>query len=374
MNENISYVGLDVHKAFIQVALICVDCDLHEWRTPNTPSKVKALIKKVCKLGGARVEICYEAGPTGYGLARKLNEQDGFRCQVIAPSLIPKKAGDRVKTDRRDAKKLATYLKAGLLTEVQPPSPEDEARRELTRARSAAKQVEKKAKQRLSKFTLRQDRVFRGTKKSWTNAHMTWLDRQKFDNPHLQTVFDSFLLALSQATTRVRELDEAIEQAAQDEAVREQVELLKCFKGIQTTAAMGYVTELYAIERFRSPAHLMSFVGLTASEHSTGGNPNRGGITKAGNGRVRKLLVESAWAYSRSNKSGYRVRKRREDQPAWAIDIAERAQHRLHKRYWRLVNAGKHPNKAITAIARELVGFIGAMLMTHRFKLEERAA
>lgn len=373
MNKNSNYVGLDVHKAFLQVALLTVDGDLHEWRTPNTPSKVQALIKRVLCLGG-RAELCYEAGPTGYGLARTLNKQDGLRCKVIAPSLIPQKAGDRVKTDRRDARKLAEYLKAGLLTEVQPPSPEDEARRELCRARSSAKEVQKKAKQRLSKFMLRQDRVFRRTKSQWTNAHMTWLDQQKFDNLHLQTVFDSFVLALSQATARLRDLERAIEEAAQDDAVREPVALLRCFKGIDTVSAMGYATELYAIERFRSPKHLMSFVGLTASEYSTGGDSNRGGITKAGNGRVRKLLTESAWTYSRSNKTGYRVRKRREDQPAWAIDIAERAQERLYKRYWRLVNAGKHPNKAVIAVARELVGFIGAMLMMHRFKLGERAA
>lgn len=370
MSEGNSYVGLDVHKKFIQVALLPAGTDdVLEWRTPNTPSKVAALIRRVRKAGGPRVALCYEAGPTGYVLARKLNQQDGFRCQVIAPSLIPKKAGDRVKTDRRDAKKLATYLKAGLLTEVQPPTLEEEARRELCRARSMAKEAEKDAKQRLGKFLLRQGRVYREGKVAWTDKHMRWLERQKFDNEHLQVVFDSLLRMLAQATDVVRELDQAIEEAAKDEAIREAVELLQCFKGIRVVSAMCIVTELYDIERFRSPRGLMSFLGLTASEHSTGGDAKRGGITKAGNARLRRLLIESSWTHTRSNKAGYRARKHRKGQPGWAVDLAERAQHRLHRRYWHLVQGGKHTNKAVTAIAREFAGFIWAMLLNHRLHL-----
>jgi len=375
MNKGISYVGLDVHKNFIQVALIAAGSDdLLEWRTPSTSSKVAAMIRKLRKLGGERVEICYEAGPTGYGLARKLNEVEVFGCRVIAPSLIPKKPGERVKTDRRDAVKLATYLKSGLLTEVQPPTPEEEARRDLCRARMAAKDDEKSAKHRLSKFLLRQGRTYGETKKNWTNTHLVWLERQKFDLAHLQVVFDSYLRAVNQAGERVAELDRALEAAAEDEAIREPVALLQCFKGVRITTAMCLVTELYDIERFSSPRGLMSFIGLTASEHSTGGHAKRGGITKAGNSRLRRILTEVAWNQIRSNKTGYALRRRRQGQPGWAVDIADRAQHRLYGRYWRLVSKGKHKNTAATAVAREFAGFVWAMLMNHKLQLQEAHA
>ena len=361
-----NFVGLDVHKNFIQVAVLqSEEAPAMEWRVPNTEPKVRGLLKKLRRVCGGSVEACYEAGPTGYALYRTLNSGQGIRCRVIAPSLIPRKAGERVKTDRRDAKKLAEYLSAGLLTEVQPPSLEDEARRELCRARSTAKDDQKKAKQRLSKFLLRQGRVFRGGKVPWTKKHMIWLEQQRFENAHLQLAFDSLMRALTQTKDRVRELDAAIEVAAQDEAVREPVALLKCFKGIQTTTAMSIVTELYSFERFRSPRSLMAFLGMTPSEHSSGGQVSKGAITTAGNSRLRKLLTEAAWNYTRTNKTGYALRRRREGQPGWAIDVAEKAQSRLNRRYRALLWRGKHHNKAVTAIARELAGFIWVVLARH---------
>ena len=373
MNES-SYVGLDVHKDFIQVAIIEPDTvTTADWgKVSNTEPQVEKLIRRLKKTANS-VRVCYEAGPTGFGLARRLGDEPGFECTVVAPSLIPKKPGSRVKTDRRDAKMLAEFLRAGLLTPVQPPSEEDEARRELCRARDAAKTDEKTAKHRLSKFLLRQGRVFREGKVLWTDKHMLWLERQRFDILYMQTTFDAFLRALEQARARVRELDEAIARAAQDEAVKEPVALLRCLKGVELTTAMGIATELYAVERFESPRGLASFVGLTPSEHSTGGKPNRGGITKAGNGRLRRLFVEAAWNYTRGNKTGRVLRKRREGQPAWAIDIAENAQHRLHRRYWRLVAQGKAPNKALIAVARELTGFVWAILVGHNLKLGEQS-
>lgn len=375
MNESISFVGLDVHKRFIQVAAL-VRGEVLEWRTPNTPPKVSGLVRKLRRLCGGPIQACYEAGPTGYGLARRLNSEDGVTCMVVAPALIPRKAGERVKTDRRDAKKLAEYLRADLLTEVQAPTPEDEARREISRARDAAKTDEKKARQRLSKFLLRHGRRYTQGKKAWTKMYMVWLDGQRFDIPHLQTAFDSLLRAVTQASDRLRELDRALEVAARDEAVKTQVELLKCFKGVQTTTAMGIVTELYSFERFASPKELMSFIGMTPSEHTTGGpdKAKRGGITKSGNGRLRRLLIEAAWNYTKSNKAGYRVRTRREGQPGWAIDIAEKAQARLARRYWYLVGKGKSPNVAAVAVARELIGFIWVMLAMHTHRAEEARA
>jgi len=263
MSESISYVGLDVHKAFIQVALLQPGPETPlEWKVPYTPAKVAGMVRKLGRLCDGPIELCYEAGPTGYDLQRKLNKEARMRCRVIAPSLIPHKAGERVKTDRRDARKLAEYLRAGLLTEVQQPTVEDEARRELWRARAAAKDDEKRARQRLSKFLLRQGRRFTEGKQAWTGKYMRWLERQRFEPAWLQTTFDALLRALTQASDRVSELDRAVEAAAQDEAVREPVALLRCFKGIDTITAMGLVTELYDFHRFDSPRRLMAFVGI----------------------------------------------------------------------------------------------------------------
>jgi transposase len=366
------FVGLDVHKAFIQVAVHdpCVR-EVAEWREAHTDAGVSRLVKVLQReFTGRPVQICYEAGPTGYELSRHLNAEDGMICSIIAPSLIPRKPGERVKTDRRDARKLAELLGAGLLTEVHEPSPEDEARRELSRARGAAQDDVKRAKQRLGKFLLRQSRRYPG-KSPWTQKHLAWLEQQRFELKHLQTTFDALLRALTQCLDRVRELEDALEEAAQDEAVVTQVALLKCFKGVQTITAMGVITELYDFERFESPRALMAFLGMTPSEHSTGGRAKRGGITKAGNSRLRKLLVEAAWNYTRSNRTGVRLRKRREGQPGWAIDHAEKAQKRLNARYWALVHKGKNPNKALMAVARELAGFIWVVLAEHNARVQE---
>lgn len=360
------FVGLDVHKAFIQIAVPPVgDQAAVDLRLPHTDRGVSRLVRKLVeKHPEAHFEVCYEAGPTGYQLARKLNALENFSCQVIAPALIPRKAGERVKTDRRDARKLAEYHAAGLLTEVRPPSPEQEGLRELSRARETARDDLRVAKQRLSKFLLRQARHYPG-KTAWTNMHREWLTKQRFEDQHLQLTFDAFVRALEQSMSRLEELDRHLEEASQCELIAEPVALVKCLKGISTVTAVVLVTELYSFERFAHPNQLMSFLGMTPSEHSTGGNPNRGGITKAGNGRIRKLCTEAAWNCSRSNKAGLRVLKRREGQPGWAVDIAERAQVRLYKRFQYLTHRGKHRNVAAMACGRELVGFIWAILSEH---------
>lgn len=369
------FVGLDVHKSFIQVAVHDPQVGkFAEWREGHSEAGISRLIRGLQReFAGRPVQVCYEAGPTGYDLSRRLNSESGMICSVIAPSLIPRKPGERVKTDKRDARKLAELLGAGLLTEVHEPSPEDEARRELSRARSAAQDDVKRAKQRLGKFLLRQSVRYPG-KSPWTKKHLAWLEQQRFELKHLQTTFDGLLRALIQSQDRVRELNEALEEAAQEEAVAAQVSLLKCFKGIETVTAMAVVTELYDFERFESPRALMAFLGMTPSEYSTGGRANRGGITKAGNSRLRKLLVEAAWNYTRSNRTGVRLRRRRADQPGWGIDHAEKAQKRLHSRYWTLVGKGKHPNKALMAVARELAGFIWVALAEQQQRAQEAHA
>lgn len=373
--KQVVFVGLDVHKAFIQVAVPAVGGEAAvDMRLRHTDRGISRLVRKLRERHpDAHFEVCYEAGPTGYELARKLNALPRFSCKVIAPALIPRKAGERVKTDRRDAQKLADYHAAGLLTEVRPPSPEQEGLRELSRARETARDDVRVAKQRLSKFLLRQSRHYKG-KTAWTKAHREWLTKQRFEDAHLQLTFDAHLRALEQGLSRLEELDRHLEEAATHELIAEPVAALMCLKGISTVSAVVLVTELYSFERFRHPNQLMSFLGMTPSEHSTGGKPNRGGITKAGNGRIRKLCVEAAWNCSRSNKAGMRVLKRREGQPGWAVDVAEKAQVRMYKRFQYLTHRGKNRNVAAMACARELVGFIWAILSEHHARNVELAA
>lgn len=377
MNESTTtFVGLDVHKSFIQVAAWLPGSQQPlEWRVPNETVKVNGLCRKLRRVAPGRVELCYEAGPCGYQLSRQLNAVESFHCIVIAPSLIPRKPGERVKTDRRDARKLATFLRSGdLLTEVKAPSPEDEARRELCRLRGTLKEDQKAAKHRVSKFLLRQGRHFNGSKTNWTTIHFEWLRAQRFENEHLQFTFDSLFWSLESLTQRLQLVEQRLEEAAKDEAVREAVEILLCFKGIRLVTAMSLVTELYSFERFTTPRGLMALLGMTPSEHSSAGNPHRGGIPKAGNGRLRKLMVESTHSCIRSSHTGYALAARRMGQPPWAVAIAEKAQVRLRARYVRLTMKGKHHNKAIMAVARELVGFIWAALTEHRArKLEAHA-
>lgn len=372
MNEGNSYVGLDVHKRFIQVALQLPErAEVLEWRVPNQPPKVGGMIRKLQRLCSGPVEVCYEAGPCGYVLSRRLNAVEDFRCIVIAPSLIPRKPGERVKTDRRDAKKLASYLRGGLLTEVLPPSPKDEARREVCRRRAGVREDLKAAKHRLSKFLLRHGRRFNGSKTNWTTTHFAWLRAQRFGASEMQFVFDDLLWAVDSLQQRLGLLEGRIEELASDEAVREPIQLLQCFKGIRLITAASVVTELYSFERFTSPRGLMAFLGMTPSEHSSAGNPKRGGITKAGNGRLRKLMVEAAQNCCRSHTTAYALKARRSGQPPWAVALAEKAQKRLYNRFRSLSSKGKPHNVAIMAVARELVGFVWAMLAEHHARTQE---
>ncbi len=367
MRETTTHVGLDVHKASIQV---CVgqpgQREPIEWQIANQPNSVARLVKKLRKLAPGEVELFYEAGPCGFSLHRRLNREDGFYCVVVAPSLIPRKPGERIKTDRRDGRKLMELGRAGLLTEVHAPTPSDEALRDLSRARADARRDLTRARQRMSAFLLRHDRRFQGTKCRWTQLHRAWLRKQTFDTPWAQATFDSYLMAIDQAEGRLEELDRVLLEASEtDEKVAEPVALLRCFHGIDTVAAMAIVTELYGFERFADPRHLMSFLGQVPSEHSSGGSRKQGGITKTGNSHVRRILIECAWAYRRKPRVGITLRKRREGQPAWVQGIADKAHRRLYRRYWHLVGHGKHPNKATSAVARELSGFIWAVLTEH---------
>lgn len=362
MSKDITYVGLDAHQETIHAGILLPGSGESMLDSfPNTPDGIRRFIRRLKKHAPGAVECCYEAGPLGYGLQRSLQGL-GVGCVVIAPSLIPSKPGDRIKTDRRDARKLAELFRAGLLTEVHPPTPEQEAVRDLCRAREAAKADQKRVRHRLSKFLLRRQIRWTLGRKAWTRAHQEWLRGRRLPHPADQSILDDHLLALEQLEGRLGAFDEQMEALATQAPYAEAVGHLRCFRGIDTLTALSILAELYDLRRFASPRALMAYLGLVPSEHSSGGVERRGALTKTGNRRVRRLIIESAWHYRHRPAVGYRLKKRREGQPAHVIAIADRAQQRLHQRYRRLLERGKPHNKVIAAVGRELVGFVWAAL------------
>jgi transposase len=362
MKEDITYIGLDAHMETIHAAILLPGSQESVLDSfANTPDGLRRFARRIKKRAPGPIESCYEAGPLGFGLQRSLIAL-GLGDVVIAPSLIPKKPGERIKTDRRDARKLADLFRAGLLTEVHPPTPEQEAVRDLCRAREAAKEDQKRGRHRLSKFLLRRSIRWTVGRKAWTRAHQEWLRARRLPHSADQAILDDHLLALEQVEGRLSAFDEQIEALAAQESYVEAVGHLRCFRGIDTLTALSIITELHDVERFASPRPLMAYLGLVPSERSSGGVEKRGGLTKTGNRRVRRLLIEAAWHYRHRPAVGYRLKKRREGQPARVIAIADRAQQRLHRRYRRLLERGKPHNKAVAAVGRELVGFVWAAL------------
>ncbi len=362
-NKGITYVGLDVHKASINVAMILpgskqVD---EQWQLANETRSRARMVRKLKRIGGDQVHICYEAGPCGYALQRELRDT-GLVCVVIAPSLIPAKPGERVKTDPRDARKLVELFRAGLLTEVHPPTPEEEAVRDLTRAREDASKDLLSARHRLSKMLLRHGYRY-GQGCNWTQRHRAWIKSIRFEFREQQEVFDNYLLAVEQIEERLKHLGQRLEALAEDERYAERVGWLCCLRGVDIVTAMTILAELHDISRFQNPRELMSYLGLTPSEHSSGGRTRRGSITKAGNAHVRRVLVEAAWNYRHRPAVSAHLAQRRRGQPVEIIAIADRAQQRLHKRYYRMKEAHrKHHNVVTVAVARELTGFIWNIL------------
>lgn len=363
MNSGSTFVGLDVHKASIFVAVLRSDGGREEWQVENKPAVVARLAKRLNAFG--HTISCYEAGPCGFALMRQLQGL-GLECYVIAPSLIPRKPGERIKTDRRDARKLAEMLRANLLTFVVPPTPEQEAVRDLCRARDDVRSDRMAARHRLGKFLLRHGRTFEG--KSWTLCHRAWLEKQKFERSAEQMTFDVYMGILSAADQRIADLDRKVTAIAETPEYKDAVGVLRCFRGIETVTAMVFLSELGDIARFENAPALMGFLGVTPSEHSSGGPAGRrlGAITKSGNGYVRRLLIEAAWHYRHAPRTSLTLRRRRAGQPEWAIRIAERCQLRLCARHRHLIERGKPSAKANTAIARELAGFVWAALTERR--------
>jgi transposase len=363
MREPTTFVGLDVHKQDIVVAMLTPDAkDPLEWRVANETPAVCRLARRLQPRTGFPVHCVYEAGPCGYALQRQLRGL-GLDCEVVAPSLIPIRPGERIKTDRRDARKLAAMARAGLLTAVAPPTEDEEAVRDLCRGRDDARLDLLRARHRLGKFLLRHGRAFGpGKQSAWSQAHRWWLGQQTFERVAERVMFEDYLLAVEQTEARRRSLEQHLEDVAGEPCYAAAVGWLRCFQGIDTLTAITLLAELHDFRRFRSPSQLMAYLGLVPSEHSSGSHQHRGAITRTGNRHVRRLLVEAAWHYRHKPRVGIKLAQRRHGQPANIIALADRAQLRLCRRFRRMERQGKHPTKIVVAVARELVGYLWAAL------------
>jgi transposase len=355
------FIGMDVHKDTIAVAYIAQDhgAEVTYLGTIGTRQcDIDQLVRKM-QAKAKHLIFVYEAGPCGYWLYRYLRKKD-YDCWVVAPSLIPKKAGDRVKTDRRDAVQLARLARSGDLTLVYVPKVEDEAIRDLTRAREDALSDLKDAKLRLKAFLLRHDIRYAG-QATWNAAHLRWLSEVVCPTPAQQIVFQEYVRAVTEHTERLQRLDEELQERVKAWRLNPVVEALQALRGIQFTVAVTTVAEIGDLTRFDTPRELMKFLGLIPSEYSSGERRRQGTITKAGNSHARRVLVEGAWAYRYPAKVSRHLQLRLEKQPKAIQDISWKAQVRLCKRYRQLIARGKHANQGVVAIARELVGFMWAI-------------
>lgn len=373
METSITYVGMDTHKKEHTVAFHYPGCEeIVQFTVKNSVREVKKMVRKIKKQAPAAVAFCYEAGVCGFTLKRWIEALDCC-CAVIAPSLTPIKPGDRVKTDRRDAKKLCAMFKAGLLTEVHAPDPEQEAARELTRCRQTARENVQRIRHQLLKLLTRHGYIY-SEGEHWTQKHLCWLRGLDFEQPFLRDVFDSYFTEMQHCLQRLASLDKEVERLAFSTPYQAIVGLLRCFHGIDTLTAITVITEIFEFGRFSSPGQLMSYLGLTCSEASSGPKERKGSITKAGNKRVRRLLIETSQHYRRPyNPRSKTLRDRRKDQPQWVIDIADRAGERLRKRYWHLIHHGKPPCIATVAVARELAGFIWSVFQEYESRNKQAA-
>ena len=355
------FVGMDVHAETIAVAVA-------EGRNvvrslgiiPNRPEAVRRLLGK---LGDrSEIRVCYEAGPTGYALFWDLT-RFGVHCDVIAPSLVPKKAGERIKTDRRDAEKLARSYRSGDLTSVWVPDPKHEALRDLVRAREAAKEDQLRAKHRLGKYLLRYGQRPPEGSRPWTSMWWQWVRGLELPHADQNTTLLDYILEVDHQAQRVERLEAAIDRAtaAAPEQLRATVDALQALRGVAKVTAVTLATEFGCFSRFQHAGQVMSYTGLVPSEHSSGERNRRGAITKTGNSHLRRVLVEAAWHYRHRPRLCQRQKQLQRDLPPQIAAVAWRAQERLHRRYWALSSKSKPKGKIVAALARELVGFVWAI-------------
>jgi len=358
MSDSIAYIGLDVHAESIAVAVADGRGEVRSLGTiPNDGESLARLVKRLGRREMQR--YCYEAGPCGYVIYWQLTEL-GVEVEVIAPSLIPVRAGDRVKTDRRDARRLAQLYRAGELTAVWVPGPEHVALRDLVRARGSAKSDQHQARQRLGKFLLRQGLRRPAGTKAWSCTHGRWLSTLVFGSKVHEQVFIDYRHEVEHQTERVARMDAAVGRAI-DEAppeIREVVKALMGLRGVALITAATVVAEVGSLSRFRKASQLMAYAGIVPSEYSSGSKVKRGAITKTGNAHLRRVLTEAGWCNRFRPNRGCVLKKRQEGLSAAVLEISWKAQHRLHHRYTRLVHAGKPTQKATVAVGRELLGFI----------------
>jgi len=360
MSKDTVFVGMDVHAETIVVAVAEARGVVRSLGTiPNRPEAIRRLVTRL----GARkkVKVCYEAGPTGYALYWQLTEL-GVQCDVVAPSLVPKKASDRVKTDRRDAERLARSYRSGDLTFVWVPDAEHEALRDLVRARAAAKEDELRAKHRLGKYLLRYGQRAAEGVRAWTAAWWQWVRRLQLQHANQNVVLLEHLLEVDQQSQRIARFEQAIDAAiaAAPAQLRTVVDALQTLRGVAKLTAVTLATEFGCFGRFGRATQAMSYTGLVSCERSSGPKNRRGGITKSGNAHLRRVLVEAAWHYRHRPKLRKRQKELVGELPTIAA-IAWKAQQRLHRRYWQLSAKSKPRGKVVTALARELVGFVWAI-------------
>ena len=355
------YIGLDVHKDAIAVAYVAEEhgAEVTYFGTIGTRQCDIDQLVRTLHAKAKHLVFVYEAGPCGYWLYRYLTKK-GHHCWVVAPSLIPKKAGDHVKTDRRDAIQLARLMRSGDLTPVYVPAVEGEAIRDLSRAREDAIADLKAAKFRLKAFLLRHNIRYTG-RATWGPAHLRWLAEVVCATPAQQIVFQEYVRAVHEHTARLQRLVQELQEQVTSWRLHPVVEALEALRGVQFTVAVTIVAELGDLTRFENPRQLMKYLGLIPSEYSSGERRRQGSITKAGNTHARRALVEGAWAYRYPAKVSRHIQLRLEQQPKPIQDISWKAQVRLCKRYRRLIARGKHANQVVVAIARELAGFIWAI-------------
>ena len=359
--NTVKFIGMDVHKKTITIAIADEDCQKQPRVYGTIANDLDALDKFCRKMVSTanQLHFVYEAGPCGYGISRHLTEK-GIDCMVAAPSLIPKKSGDRIKNDRRDAKMLARLHRAGELTAVYVPDAQDEAMRDLNRAREDAVIDAKKAKQRLKAFLLRNGVAFAGSSQ-WSGAYFNWLADIAMPYPAQQVALQEYIDAVHESLNRVKRLTDQIRQMVPGWRLAPIVSALQASRGVSLVVAVTVIAELGDLSRFAKPSQLMAYLGLVPSEHSSGESIKKRGITKTGNSHVRKALVEAAWSYRMQARVSRLLLKRQQGLPDQVCKIAWKAQLRLCARYRRLVAKGKTKQKVVTAIARELSAFLWAI-------------